>query len=133
MSWHMSSRYGHVILVSGYPVLTAVNWPYCECQIYKIQDVDLPRNAWDTPPSLLMVSPTLPLQSVDAHVRTYAGSVTWQPNEKRLTIYHEYEAQALSHAVVGDKVVNVKDIARPYKKSSIFQGPKPNSKSFQDD
>ena len=31
MSWHMSMRYGHVILVSGYPVLTAVNWPYCEC------------------------------------------------------------------------------------------------------
>ena len=25
MSWHMSPRYGHVILVSGYPVLTAVN------------------------------------------------------------------------------------------------------------
>ena len=31
MSWHMSPRYGHGILVSGYPVLTAVNWPYCEC------------------------------------------------------------------------------------------------------
>ena len=35
MSWHMSPRYGHVILVSGYPVLTAVNWlspgPYCKC------------------------------------------------------------------------------------------------------
>ena len=36
MSWHMSQRYGHVILVSGYPVLTAVNWPYCECPIYKM-------------------------------------------------------------------------------------------------
>ena len=33
MSWHMSPRYGHGILVSGYPVLTAVNWPYCECPI----------------------------------------------------------------------------------------------------
>ena len=33
MSWHMSPRYGHVILVSGYPVLTDVNWPYCECPI----------------------------------------------------------------------------------------------------
>ena len=33
-----------------------------------IQDVDLPRHAWDTPSSLLMVSPTLPLQSVDAYV-----------------------------------------------------------------
>ena len=34
MSWHMSLQYGHVILVSGYPLLTAVNWPYCECPIY---------------------------------------------------------------------------------------------------
>ena len=30
ISWHMSPRYGRGILVSGYPVLTAVNWPYCE-------------------------------------------------------------------------------------------------------
>ena len=98
MSWHMSPRYGHGILVSGYPVLTAVNWPYCECPILKsyIKDVDLPRHAWDTPPFLLIVSPTLPVQSVDAYVRTYARSVTWQPNEKRLTIFYEYGA--LSHA-----------------------------------
>ena len=33
MSWHMSSRYSHEILVSGYPFLTALNWPYCECPI----------------------------------------------------------------------------------------------------
>ena len=33
MSWHMNPRYGHGILFSGYPVLTAVNWPYCECPI----------------------------------------------------------------------------------------------------
>ena len=50
MSWHMSPRYGHVILVSGYPVLTAVNWPFVN-----VQDVDLPRHAWDTLPSLLIV------------------------------------------------------------------------------
>ena len=36
LSWHMSPRYGHVILVSGYPVLTAVNWPFCQCPIYKM-------------------------------------------------------------------------------------------------
>ena len=30
MSWHMSPRYGNVILVSGYRVLTAVSWPYQE-------------------------------------------------------------------------------------------------------
>ena len=64
MSWHMSPRYGHRILVSGYPVLTAVNWPYCECP------VDLARHAWDTPPFLLIVSPTPPVQSVDAYVRS---------------------------------------------------------------
>ena len=33
MSWQMSPRYGHGILVSGYPVLTAVNWLYSECHI----------------------------------------------------------------------------------------------------
>ena len=73
MSWHMSPRYGNGILVSGYPVLTAVNWPYCECPVLKsyIKDVDLLRHAWDTPPLLLIVSPTLPVQSVDAYVRTY--------------------------------------------------------------
>ena len=75
MSWHMSPRYRHGILVSGYPVLTAVNWPYCECPILKsyIKDVDLPRHAWDTPPFLLIVSPTPPVQSVDAYVCTYQG------------------------------------------------------------
>ena len=36
MSWRMSPQYGHGILVSGYPVLTAVNWPYCECPILKM-------------------------------------------------------------------------------------------------
>ena len=72
MSWHMSPRYGHVILVSGYPVLTAVNWPFCECPIYKMWTCqDTP----ETPPSLLIVSPTLPLQSVDAYIRTYVRSV----------------------------------------------------------
>ena len=60
------------------------------------KDVDLPRHAWDTPPFLLIVSPTPPVQSLDEYVRTYARSVTLQPNEKRLTIFSEYGA--LSHA-----------------------------------
>ena len=84
ISWHMNPQYGHVILVSGYPFLTAVNLPHCEGPIY----LDLPRYAWDTPPFLLIVSPTPPVQSVDA----YARSITWQPNEKRLTIFYEYGA-----------------------------------------
>ena len=32
-----------------------------------------------------------------------------------------------------DKVVNFKDFSRPNKKSSTFQGPKPNSRTFQDE
>ena len=35
-----------------------------------IKDVDLTRHAWDTPPFLLIVSPTPPVQSVDAYVRS---------------------------------------------------------------
>ena len=35
-----------------------------------IKDEDLPRHAWDTPPFLLIVSPTPPVQSVDAYVRS---------------------------------------------------------------
>ena len=48
-------------------------------------------------PSLPLDSLPYPtLQSVDAYVRAYARSVTWQPNQKRLTIFYEYGA--LSHA-----------------------------------
>ena len=65
MSWHMSPRYGHRILVSGYSVFTAVNWPYFECPILKSYI-----KAVDTPPFLLIVSPTPPVQSVDAYVRS---------------------------------------------------------------
>ena len=31
MNWLLSQQYSHVILVSGYPVLTAVNLPKYEC------------------------------------------------------------------------------------------------------
>ena len=46
-----------------------------------VKDVDLARHARDTPPFLLIASPTPPVQSVDV----YARSITWQPKEKRLT------------------------------------------------
>ena len=62
--------------------------------ISNIQDVDLQRHAWHTPPSLLIVSTTPPLQFVDAYVRTYVRSITWQPNEQRLTIFYEYGARS---------------------------------------
>ena len=39
-----------------------------------VKDVDLPRHAWDTPPFFLIVSPTLPVQSLDAYVRTLGQS-----------------------------------------------------------
>ena len=39
-----------------------------------VKDVDLPRHAWDTPPFLLIVSPTPPIQSVDEYVRTLGQS-----------------------------------------------------------
>ena len=144
MGRHLSPRYGQVILVSGYPVLTAVNWSQhwcpmdvriisfpvlsnklesmrlnidrdlvkqlvsgqlpnksrhldelthepaiwsCDtgqwlscfdgCQLIilwmsNIQDVDLPRHAWDTPPSLdSLPYPTL---TVCRRVRTFGQS-----------------------------------------------------------
>ena len=142
MGRHLSPRYGQVILVSGYPVLTAVNWsqhwcPICvhyqfscapklakkyeiehcsrssktinwsadsfqinhvtsmswhispryrqwlscfdSCQLTilwmsNMQDIDLPKHAWNTPPSLSIVSPTPPLQSVDEYLRTLGQS-----------------------------------------------------------
>ena len=48
-----------------------------------IKDVDLPRHAWDTPPFLLIVSPTLPVQSVDAYVRTYVRTLGQSRDNQR--------------------------------------------------
>ena len=165
MGRHLSPRYDQVIQVTGYAVLTAVNWskhwcPICvhyqfscapklakkyeiehcsrssktinwspdsfqinhelthepaiwswdtgqwlscfdSCQLTilwmpYIKDVDLSTHAKDIRPFLLTVSPTQPVQSLDAYVPTYAQSITWQPNEKRLTIIHEHGA--LSYA-----------------------------------
>ena len=92
MSWHMSPRYVHVILVSGYPVLTAVNWPFCECPIYRMwtcQDtLETPSLPFDSLPY-----PTLTIcRRVRMYIRTYARSITWQPNEKRLTKFYEFGA-----------------------------------------
>ena len=74
------------------------HWLSCfdSCQLTilwmsNIQDVDLPRHARDTPPYLLIVSPPHNF-TICRRVRTYTRSVTWQPNEKRLTIFHEYGA-----------------------------------------
>ena len=45
-----------------------------------IKDVDLPRHAWDSPPFLLIASPTLPVQSVEAYVGS-VNHVTTKPKE----------------------------------------------------
>ena len=47
-------------------------------------------------PSLPFDSLPYPTLTICRRVRTYARSITWQPNEKRLTIFYEYGA--LSHA-----------------------------------
>ena len=62
----MTPRYGHVILVSGYPVLTAVNVQYTRCGLAKtrLRHPSLPFDSLPTPP----------LQSVDAYVRTLGQS-----------------------------------------------------------
>ena len=80
MSWHMSPRYGHEILVSGYPILTAVNVQCKRCRLGKTR----------------LRHPSLPFDSLPYPTRTYARSITWQPIEKRLTIIYEYGA--ISHA-----------------------------------
>ena len=71
MSWHMSPRYGDVILLSGYPVLTAVNWPFCECSIYKMWTCKTRLRH----PSLPFDSLLCPTLTVCRRVRTYVGSV----------------------------------------------------------
>ena len=54
-------------------------------------------HAWDTPPLLLIVSPTPPVKSVDAYVRTYVRLVNHvKTKRKEVVIFYEYGA--LSHA-----------------------------------
>ena len=65
MSWHRSPRYGHAILVSGYPVLTAVNWPYCDqCKKCGLGKTRLRH------PSLLFDSLPYPTRTIRRRVRT---------------------------------------------------------------
>ena len=47
-------------------------------------------------PSLPFDSLPYPTRTICRRIRTYARSVTWQPNENRLTTFYEYGA--LSHA-----------------------------------
>ena len=74
MSWHMSPRNGHVKLVIGYPVSTAVSWPYCEC--------DLPRH-----PSLPFDSLPYPTHTICRRVRTYVRSVNHVTTKRKEVDY----------------------------------------------
>ena len=94
-------------------------WLSCfdSCQLtvlsmVNVKDVDLPRHAWDTPPFLLIVSPTLPVQSVHEYVRTYARSITWHPNENSLTILYEYGALRGRGSPTTDKSCHIKQRTR---------------------
>ena len=77
--WHMSPRYGNVILVSGYPVLTAVNWPYCECQ-YKRCGFAKTRLRH---PSLPFDSLPYPTRTICRRVRTYVRSVSHATTKRK--------------------------------------------------
>ena len=66
MNWHLSSRYGHEILVSGYPVLTAVNWIVnVQCKICGLAKTPL----WH--PSLPLDSLPYPTRTIRRRVPTY--------------------------------------------------------------
>ena len=49
-------------------------------------------------PSLPFDSLPYPTGTICRRLRAYARSITWQPNEKRLTIFYEYGALSHSHA-----------------------------------
>ena len=46
MNWLLSQQYSHVILVSGYPVLPAVNLPNYECLLSSYTQVTGSNNSW---------------------------------------------------------------------------------------
>ena len=74
MSWHMTPRYGHGILVSGYPVLTAFNWPY----IYKRCGLAKTR----------LRDPSLPFDSLPYPTRTTRRRVCTYVTTKRKEVDH---------------------------------------------
>ena len=82
-----------------------------------VKDVDLARHAWDTPPFLLIVSPTPPVQSVDAYVRTLGQSRDNQ-TKKRLTIFFEYGA--LSPAIILKIQITKRSNKHTYQNNSLL-------------
>ena len=79
-------RYGRVILVSRYSVLTADNWSQLWCPICVHYQFSCAAKTRLRHPSLPFDSLPYPTQPPAQSVGTYARSITWQANEKRLTI-----------------------------------------------
>ena len=104
VSGQVPNKSRHLYELTGDPSIRQYgtgHWLSCfdSCQLTilwmaNVKDVDLPRHAWDTSPPF--DSLPYPTRAICRRVRTYARSVTWQPKEKRLTIFYEYGA--LSHA-----------------------------------
>ena len=69
MSWHMSRLYGQS-WDTGQWLSCFDSGQLTILWMSNVKDVDLPRHAWDTPPFLLMVSSTPPVQSLDAYLRS---------------------------------------------------------------
>ena len=73
---------------------------------------------------------TLPMSFTDSYTKDEPNF----PQQNNLILRLFCWGKFLQKEVSGiDKVVNFKDFSRPYKKWTTFQGPKPNSRTFQDD
>ena len=104
VSGQLPNRSPHLDELTHEPAMWSCDtgqWLSCfdSCQLTilwmsNIQDVDLPRHAWDTDSSLLMVSPIPPLQSVDAYLRTYLRSVNHVTAKRKEVDQEKFQKQS---------------------------------------
>ena len=104
VSGQLPNRSRHLDELTHEPAMWSCDtgqWLSCfdSCQLTilwmsNIQDVDLPRHAWDTDSSLLMVSPIPPLQSVDAYLRTYLRSVNHVTAKRKEVDQEKFQKQS---------------------------------------
>ena len=80
MGGHLSPQYGHVILVGGYTILTAVSWPQ---HGYAIQGCRLPDQQ-----ERLTFNVGFPVVRTDR--RSGGRTVTWLPKFDRWIDYHSF-------------------------------------------
>ena len=110
MGRHLSPQYGQVILVSGYPVLTAVNWSQHWCAISFLLGSQTSKKVW--------VNIGYPV------VRTDGRTVTWLPNFLGWVDYHISLAMGLRPRALRARV----ELRYEWERFFIFQGVEP----FQD-